>query len=137
MLPMLLAALLAASPSGPSREMAIGKWKTGLRNGIIDVRACGASLCGTLQASDDLTANPGLTDAKNKDATLRARPLKGIALLSGFTPDGAGWSGGAIYNPDDGGTYKAKLTPVDANHLALRGCIVWPLCKTETWTRAR
>jgi uncharacterized protein (DUF2147 family) len=133
MLPILLAALLAA----PSADTAVGKWRTETRNGIIDIRACGSSLCGTLVTSDGLVANPALTDSKNKDAALRSRPLKGITMLSGFTRDGEAWTNGSVYNPDDGGTYKGKLTPVDADHLAVRGCIVWPLCKTQTWTRVR
>jgi uncharacterized protein (DUF2147 family) len=134
---MLLAALLAASPAVPAPDMAIGKWKTQTRNGIIDIRSCGASICGTLVTSDGLVANPGLADSKNKDEKLRSRPLKGITMLSGFTRDGDAWSDGSVYNPDDGGTYRGKLTPVDADHLAVRGCIVWPLCKTQTWTRVR
>jgi uncharacterized protein (DUF2147 family) len=58
-------------------------------------------------------------------------------LISGFTADGDAWSGGKIYNPDDGKTYKAKVTPVDANTLKVRGCVFVPLCKTQTWTRVR
>ena len=58
-------------------------------------------------------------------------------MLSGFTREGAAWADGSGYNPDDGGTYKGRLTPVDIDHLAVRGCIVWPLCKTQTWTRVR
>jgi uncharacterized protein (DUF2147 family) len=134
---MLLVALLAAPPAGATPDTAIGKWRTETRNAIIDIRTCGASICGTLVTSDGIAANPALADSKNKDDALRARPLKGITMLSGFARDGAGWSGGSVYNPDDGGTYKGKLTPTDADHLAVRGCIVWPLCKTQTWTRVR
>jgi uncharacterized protein (DUF2147 family) len=130
---MLLAALLAA----PSADSAIGKWKTETRNAIIDIHLCGSSICGTLMTSDGIAANPALADSKNKDEKLRTRPLKGIAMLGGFARDGDSWSGGTVYNPDDGGTYKGKLTPTDADHLAVRGCIVWPLCKTQTWTRVR
>ena len=49
--------------------------------------------------------------------------------------DGSAWTGGTVYNPDDGRTYSGKITPVDVNHLKLRGCVFYPLCKTETWTR--
>ena len=133
MAPIVLAALLAV----PSVDTTIGRWRSPTRNGIIDIQPCGASICGTLVTSDGIAANPGLTDGKNKDAALRKRPVKGLTILSGFTRDGGDWNGGSIYSPDDGGTYHARITPVDADHLALRGCIVWPLCKTETWTRVR
>ena len=88
MAPMLLAALLAA----PSADMAIGKWKTRTRDAIIDIHACGASICGTLVTSDGLAADPALTDRRNKDETLRVRPLKGVSMLGGFTRDGDGYA---------------------------------------------
>ena len=63
--------------------------------------------------------------------------LAGIQMLSGFTRGSGEWTGGTIYNADDGGTYKATVTPTDAEHIKVKGCIVWPLCKTQTWTRIR
>ena len=73
----------------------------------------------------------------NRNPQLRGRRLIGLQILGGFTASGTGWSGGTIYNAEDGGTYKATVTPVDANHLKVRGCIVWPLCKSQVWTRVR
>ena len=88
-------------------------------------------------SSDGIRANPDLRDAKNKDESLRTRRLAGIQMLSGFTRGSGEWTGGTIYNADDGGTYKATVTPTDAEHIKVKGCIVWPLCKTQTWTRIR
>lgn len=133
MLPMLFAAFLAA----PSADTVIGTWHSPTKNGIISIQRCGSSICGTLENGDDMRANPNAKDVNNKDAAQRNRPLKGLTMLSGFTRDGDIWSGGKVYNPNDGGTYSGKITPVDANTLKLRGCIIWPACKTETWTRVR
>jgi uncharacterized protein (DUF2147 family) len=85
--------------------------------------------------SDHIRTNPAYPDSANRDPALRSRALKGLTILQGFRRDGEGWSGGTIYNPEDGGTYKATVTLADANTLKLKGCIVWPLCKTQTWKR--
>jgi uncharacterized protein (DUF2147 family) len=45
--------------------------------------------------------------------------------------------GGTIYNADDGGTYQATVTPEGRDVLKVKGCIVWPLCKSQTWKRLR
>jgi uncharacterized protein (DUF2147 family) len=68
---------------------------------------------------------------------LRARELRGLQILQGFRWSSDSWSGGSIYNAEDGGTYGATVTMVDRDHLKLKGCIVWPLCKTQTWVRVR
>jgi uncharacterized protein (DUF2147 family) len=132
---LIAAALLAGGAAAPA-DVA-GTWKTQTRNGVVEITHCGQSICGRLVGSDKLNTEPGLKDVNNKDPKLRARPLKGLALLWGFQGSGAKWDGGQIYNPDDGGTYKSTVTLADANTLKVRGCIVWPLCKTQSWTRLR
>ena len=128
----------AAAAGGAAQDGALGRWRTETRNGIVEVDRCGSSICGKLVGSDGLRANSNLTDLHNKDAALRGRRLMGLQIIGGsFTPAGNQWAGGTIYNADDGGTYKATLTPVDADHLRVKGCIVWPLCKSQTWVRVR
>lgn len=133
MIAMFLAAMLAA----PSPDSVIGHWKTETRNGIVDIRPCGPSICGTLLTSDGLRANPALKDVNNKDEALRGRRLQGVTMLQGFSRSDGTWDGGTIYNAEDGRIYKARITPVDADHLKLRGCVFVPFCKTQTWTRVR
>lgn len=131
----LLLAAAAAVATGP--DTAVGRWRTETRNGIVAIDRCGASLCGRLVGSDGLTANPALLDSHNKDAGLRNRRLMGLEILRGFAWKGDRWGGGTIYKADDGATYKGTITTRDADHLQLQGCIVWPLCRTQTWTRVR
>ena len=128
----MLAAAAAVSP-----DSAVGRWRTQTRNGIVEVERCGASICGRLLSSDGLRTNPDMRDINNKDANLRGRKLLNLQVLSGFTRGDAEWTGGTIYNGEDGGTYKATVTPIDADHLKVKGCIIWPLCKSQTWTRIR
>jgi len=132
---MILMAAAAMAASGA--DAVVGTWRTENKNGIVEVSRCGASLCGKLMTSDGLKANPDMRDVKNKDAGLRTRKLMGLGLINGLKWDGQSWSGGTIYNAEDGGTYKATISATDADHLKLKGCIVWPLCKSQTWTRVR
>jgi len=122
---------LAAGEASP-----IGVWKTPDDNGQIEIFACGGKLCGRIVTSAQIRANPGLKDSANKDPALRNRPLKGLVLMTGFSGGPARWTGGAIYRPQDGGTYQGTIDLVDAGTLKLKGCVVAPLCQTQTWKRA-
>ncbi|NKJ42012.1 uncharacterized protein (DUF2147 family) [Novosphingobium sp. SG720] len=126
-----------ATPAMAAPEQAIGRWSTPTKHGVVEIAPCGPSICGRLVESDSIRANPAFADGNNKNAALRSRPLKGLTILQGFTRSNDGWQGGSIYNPEDGGTYKATITIADPDTLKLKGCIVWPLCKTQTWKRLR
>lgn len=78
------------------------------------------------------------TDIHNPDKRLAERPICGMPLLWHFVPDGAGhWSGGFIYNPNNGETYHAEMTARPDGTLGLRGYVgVSLLGQTQTWTRA-
>lgn len=131
------AALALAVAAPVSADTAVGQWKTETHNAIVEIAHCGASICGRILTSDALRTHPEMRDAKNADAALRNRPLKGLQIISGFTRDGDAWSGGSIYNADDGKTYSAKVTPQGTDRLKVRGCVFVPFCKTQTWTRVR
>ena len=131
---MLMSLAMAAAASS---DAAVGKWKTETRNAIVEIARCGSSLCGKLLTSDGIAANPGLKDSKNKDEKLRGRLLKGLQILNGFRFENGAWKGGTIYKADNGKTYDATITLVDANTLKLKGCVVAPLCSSQTWTRVR
>lgn len=130
-----LLALAAAFTASP--DVAVGRWKTETKNGIVEITRCGQSLCGNLITSDGIAANPALKDEKNKDEKLRNRTLKNMPMLWGFTFKDGAWAKGNVYNADDGGIYDATITMADANTLKLKGCIVWPLCKNQVWRRVR
>jgi len=132
-----LVALALVAPPQQAADSVLGRWKAETRNGIIEIQRCGPSICGRLVSSDALRTNPNLKDANNKDAALRNRQLRGLQILSGFKMSGNAWTGGKIYNAEDGKTYTADVTPAGPNALKLRGCVFKPFCKTQTWTRVR
>ncbi|MFG1464655.1 DUF2147 domain-containing protein [Xanthobacter sp. DSM 24535] len=139
---LLLAAALsiAALPIAalPARAADVtGTWATPTKNGLVEITRCGSSVCGRLVSSDGIKADPGLKDVNNSNAALRTRPLKGLQILQGFAGGPAEWTGGEIYNADDGKTYSATLRLDGDNTLNVRGCVIVPFCKTQTWTRSR
>ncbi|GAA0302767.1 DUF2147 domain-containing protein [Sphingomonas oligophenolica] len=135
LLALALAGVAAPAPT-PQPDAVVGRWKTETKNGVVEIARCGASICGRLVTSDLLRTNPGLKDGRNSNPALRNRLLRGLLILGGFTPAAGGvWEGGTIYNGDDGKTYSARVTPISANQLKVRGCVFVPFCKTQTWTR--
>jgi uncharacterized protein (DUF2147 family) len=137
---MIAAAALGASlaVSAPAFAADVtGLWATPSNGGQVEISRCGNSLCGKLVTSNHIKENPGLKDIKNKDASQRSRPLKNLQMLYDFGGGPAKWTGGKVYNPEDGGTYAGTIELVSNTELKLKGCIVAPMCKTQKWTRIR
>jgi uncharacterized protein (DUF2147 family) len=78
-----------------------------------------------------------VVDDKNPDPNLRSRRVLGMDILWGFSFDGEDqWTGGKIYDPENGSTYSAKMTLKDPTTLKLRGYVLIPLFgRSELWTR--
>lgn len=129
----LVLALLAAAPADAS---AAGLWATPVGNGRVEIAECGAGLCGKLMDADRLRRDPNLKDGNNRDPALRNRPGKGLPLFEGWVGGPPRWKG-RIYNPQDGRTYAGSAELVGPDRLKLQGCVFYPLCMTEVWTRVR
>jgi len=129
------AATAPATAAGPASP--VGQWLTGDNHGLVEVFACGARLCARILSSDQIKADPTLKDTENKDPALRNRTLKGLVIMTGFAGGPPRWTGGTLYRPSNGGLYKGSIEMPDANTLKLKGCIVAPICASQTWTRAR
>ena len=118
----------AEAITGPS-------WRTASGSGIVRMERCdGNRLCGVITR---VIGAPVANDARNPDPALRSRPLVGIRILSGFTPAGPGrWTGGRIYNPEDGRSYRSELRTLPNGNLEVKGC-VGPVCQDQIWTPIR
>ena len=128
-----LAAALCCVGMAPAG--AVGRWRGETHGSVINIVRCGGSICGRIVSSDVLTAQPGLQDARNVDTSLRGRPLQNLMILGGFIEQADAWAGGTIYDPENGRTYHARVVAVNADHLLVRGCIVFPVCRSQLWTR--
>ena len=133
LLPLLLAAQAHVADVAPG---VVGLWRTAQDEGLIRIEACGAAICGRIADPAPAGGGPIQTDAKNPNPALRDRPIEGLVILK-LKPIGPGrWGEGSIYNPDDGRSYKASASLAPGGHLRVKGCLVVPLCRTQTWTRA-
>ncbi len=61
-------------------------------------------------------------DSKNPDARLRQRNMLGVDLLTDFSYDDGEYSGGEIYDPENGKTYSCKIS-FKGKDLKVRGYI--------------
>ncbi len=134
----LIAVAAAGALAGPALAADVtGLWATPANGGQVEIARCGNSLCGKLVTSQHIKEDPGLKDVKNKDAAQRSRTLKGLQMLYDFTGGPSKWTGGKVYNPEDGGTYSGTIELLSDRQLKLKGCVVAPLCKTQVWNRVR
>ena len=132
------AACLAAGAGAGAAEQAgpYGQWRTPERGGLIEVSQCDGGLCGKILGGSGGGSAQERQDRNNKDPALRGRPLIGMYIFRGLKPAGGSWKG-SIYNPNDGGTYAATVSLRSANTLEVKGCLVWPLCKTQVWAKVK
>jgi uncharacterized protein (DUF2147 family) len=133
----LLAALsLARADAIPAID---GIWLSGDGDGWIEISVTTTGLSGVIKGSPNASPERPDKDEKNPDPALRDRPLVGLSLFAGFDYDGDGrWSGGTIYDPNSGKTYRCIVTIVDDDTLKVRGYVGVPLLgRTEIWTRKK
>ena len=115
-----------------------GRWLTQDGDGWITIQIVGNSLEGSVAGSPDPKQREEREfDDRNPDPNLRTRRLDGLTIMTGFEYDGDGrWSGGTVYDPNSGKTYKCTITQIDAGTLNIRGYIGISLFgRSETWTR--
>jgi uncharacterized protein (DUF2147 family) len=127
---------LAPPPPGASP---IGLWYAEGGAAQVDVSDCGGRLCGRVTWLRSPFDEDGceMRDRYNPDPALRGRPVVGLPILSALERSGEqAWTGGAIYDPASGKTYRCSLSLDGENRLHLRGYIGIPLLgRTTTWIR--
>lgn len=124
---------MLASASNDPHDV-YGLWR--LSTGAVDVRVadCGdGTPCGTMVRVESDQANDPV-DQFNPDPDLRARPLVGLTMLSGFERASNRWKQGTIYNARNGKSYRSTIKLKQDGTLQVKGC-VGPICRTQVWTR--
>lgn len=114
-----------------------GTWSTVDDKSHVKIESCGGKFCGKivwLKVPNNPEGKPK-KDLNNTDEALRARPILGLELLSGFLPESkTEWEDGTIYNPEDGKTYSSTLTITKPGELEVEGCVLF-FCKTQVWKK--
>jgi uncharacterized protein (DUF2147 family) len=110
-----------------------GNWLTEPKDGIIQITRNGEIYEGRIIGGNE----PGKLDANSPDLAKRTLTLRGQLIIHDMKYDGDGeWSGGTIYDPKSGSTYKCKLQLRSDGTLKVRGYIGFSLIgKTQIWTR--
>jgi uncharacterized protein (DUF2147 family) len=139
----LILAVLAAAlhpGSAAAQSNVTGRWATQGFGSIVELEPCendAGALCGRIRwlwQGNDADGRPR-TDARNPDRALRGRALVGAEIIRGFRQSAPGqWTGGALYNPDDGRTYSGTIR-LRQNTLLLQGCALSVFCQTQVWRR--
>ncbi|HNY02600.1 MAG TPA: DUF2147 domain-containing protein [Bacteroidales bacterium] len=131
---------LTASAQGHKADDILGTWLNQEATGKVTLFKEGGKYFGKLvwlrEPLDKVTGKPR-TDKENPDEKLKSTPLIGIVNMKNFTFDGKEeWSGGTIYDPKNGKTFKCYIQFESPNKLKIRGYIgVSVLGRNTYWTR--
>jgi uncharacterized protein (DUF2147 family) len=124
--------LTAAAQAASEGDRLLGIWGTPERDRIEIFRKDG-------RYHGRPTIRPGepqRLDANNPDPSLRSRSLAEVMILENFTYDDDKWTGGTIYDPKNGKTYRCVIG-IEGEHAQIRGYVGIPLFgRTEVWRRA-
>jgi uncharacterized protein (DUF2147 family) len=109
-----------------------GDWRVADGSANIRIAQCNGSMWGVVAWQ----RQPGGRDINNPDPSKRNRPTLGMPILLNLKkkPGADQWAG-QVYNAKNGQTYSSTITPIDTDHLQIRGCVLGFLCGGETWTR--
>jgi uncharacterized protein (DUF2147 family) len=133
----LISSLAAAAPTTP-----VGKWKTiddatKKPKAIVEIWEHGGKLYGKiikLFREPGEEADPKCDKCKGDKKNQR---VIGMVIVEGLARDGDEWKGGSILDPDNGKTYKCKMS-LEKGKLKVRGFVgVSVLGRTQYWHPAQ
>ncbi len=135
---MLLISLTSFAPE--TAAAIVGVWQNGIGRGHIQIYKQNGKYYGKviwLKIATDENGQPKL-DKKNQNKELRSKPLIGMMMLRDFKYEDGEWTGGKIYNPEDGKEYKGIMKLKDSKTLSVRGYIGFSFIgKTDIWQKVR
>lgn len=124
------ALLLACAPlPAHSASTIFGRWLTQGGDGVVDVRPCGADLCGYI-----VGLNVPRLPSGDVPRDSRGRPQCDLQILRAQPAEPGRWDG-RIIDPNGGTAWHCTLRLDEEGHLRLRGYVLTPLFGlTQTWT---
>lgn len=126
LLALLVASMAQAQPAVRTEPTTLlGEWWTPGFNARVRIEPCGDAVCGHIVWAWDETPQ----DIADK------RPLVGRKVIEGMRPDGVSrWTGGRLYNPEDGRDYKGLVQLQSPSRLQVEGCVLF-VCQKQIWRR--
>ncbi len=133
---LLLALALAGAYAAAPEDAILGVWLTDGGDSRVEITRSGSTYSGKVVWLKEPERNgQPLHDEKNADPALRARPLLGLEVLSGYRYAGDGtWKGGSVYAPRRGRSFPAELSIDRGGRLNLK-VKEGIFSKTTQWTR--
>ncbi len=132
--------IAAAAPLAWAQATPAGLWKTiddetKLEKSLVRVTEAGGVLGGKIEKLLD----PAKQDARCDKCTdaRKDQPVLGMTIIEGVkkSVDEPYWDGGTILDPNNGKTYKVRMTPKDGGKtLEVRGFIGF-FFRNQTWQR--
>ncbi|HIJ74577.1 MAG TPA: DUF2147 domain-containing protein [Candidatus Hydrogenedentes bacterium] len=137
-------ALQPLAQGGEEADAIVGTWVTGGGKSRVEITKARDRYYGKITwlkepkyPAEDHEAGKEKRDRENPDQSKRERPILGLGLLNGFEYEGKNtWSKGTIYDPENGKTYKCKMTLRNPKTLHVRGYVGISLIgRTTVWHR--
>jgi uncharacterized protein (DUF2147 family) len=131
-----------ATNAGTARADALlGEWWTEKNEGRVRfTKDADGTLRGTTTCCKHEKGDPDnpATDIHNPDPKLRGRSTVGIVIIWKLAYEDGEYSGGYVYNPRDGKTYRIAAEIIDDSTVKIRGYMLIPLLgQSQIWKRAR
>jgi uncharacterized protein (DUF2147 family) len=136
-----LAALAAGTPFAVAQQATpVGLWKTiddetKQEKSLVRIADAGGVLSGKVEKILDPTKQDG-TCEKCSDAR-KGQKVAGMTIVEGVKKNAEEpyWDGGTILDPNNGKTYRVRMTPKDGGKtLEVRG-FIGPFYRNQTWIR--
>ena len=133
--------LAAATGLACAQATPVGLWKTiddetKTEKSLVRISESGGVLSGKIEKLVDPASQSSKCE-KCTDAR-KDQPILGMTIIEGAkkNADEAYWDGGTVLDPNNGKTYKLRLTPKDGGKaLEVRG-FIGPFYRNQIWVRA-
>jgi uncharacterized protein (DUF2147 family) len=119
----------------------VGLWKsiddkTKKERSLVRITEAGGVLVGVIEKRLDPDAKADDKCDKCSDDR-KDKPIQGLQIIRGVKQDGEHWGGGSILDPEEGKSYKVRLTLAEGGKkLDVRGFVGMPMLgRTQTWLR--
>ncbi len=138
-LAVLLCFTLISSLTAFAQDITQGTWYNQEKTARVQFYEQGGKLFGkVVWLNEPIRDGKPRTDENNPDKELAKKPLMGLVFLKNFKKDSEkAWSGGTIYDPNNGKTYSCEMKLINPDKLNVRGYIGISLIgRTSEFTRA-